>query len=428
MLKGILYFLPCLICLMWSSILLLKKRNRPQNYLLIVLSIGTAYYATYGIAISPSTDYHQMAYLNASCQYIVPVWMIFHLLYIESHLKRSIINSFACFCLFILPCVHASVMAVIYYIMDIDSIATFLEMHDKMMAQGKDFVPEVSAGIEGNMYRIYHFTAEKQFHALCIGLCSCTFIMGIVVMKRFGYKPFAICRFLFSDGEIASGILPILQIMIVILLQCPLMFFGRSFVASCPTFGLIITILQSISIFCMGYVEYLSDDRKITSKSLKNIALVPDTNVTGVGNDEYDDDPVIDINDDEAEEIVVLNDKIESLMNRIEHAFEVDKVYKIPDLTLPMLAERLNTNRTTLATVLKFKYKMTFKDYLTLCRIEKAKRYMIAHPDEVMEVVAENCGFAGASNFSHKFKDEVGLSPKSWLQNQLNENRTKKNG
>ena len=79
---------------------------------------------------------------------------------------------------------------------------------------------------------------------------------------------------------------------------------------------------------------------------------------------------------------------------------------------------------TTLTTILKYRYKMTFKEYLVHCRIEKAKAYMLSHPDEVMETVADECGFGCSSNFSHKFKDEVGESPKAWLHARLAERRS----
>lgn len=429
MLKDILYFMPCIVCLMWSMILALKKRNRPQNYLLTVLSMGTVYYAAYAIAISPSTDYSQMAYLMALCQYLVPVWMIIHLLFVESHLKAKLLNNFARFCFFIPVCVHGSIMSVVYYMIDMKRIASYLEMDNNIRMQGLKFFPNVPEGFEDEIYRIYHFTAEKEFHGLCLFLCICTFAMGIIVMKRLGYKPMDVTRFVFKKGEIPSGIMPSYLIMLVILLQCPLMLFGRSYMVSCPRLALCITLLEAICIFCMGYVEYLSDGRTISIYSLKNMDLMPGVVHTDVHSDITDDDDelrTIEINDDEAEEIIILSDKITSLMDRLQKAFEEDKVYKKADLTLPMLAEMLNTNRTTLATVLKFKYKMTFKEYLAQCRIEMAKRYMLSHPDDVMELVADSCGFAGASSFSHKFKDEVGVSPKVWLQNQLIENRTNK--
>jgi len=430
MLKDLLYFMPCIVCLMWSLILILKKRNRPQNYLLIILSMGTIYYAAYAIAISPSTDYNQMAYLNALCQYLVPVWMIFHLMYVESHLKLRIMSNFSRFSMFILPCVHASIMTIIYYLMDFKSIAAYLDVDDDIHINGVEFLHGVPNGFDDDLFKAYHLTAEKEFHVLCLILCVCTFIMAIIVSKRLGYKRFQICNFLFKKGEISSGIIPSVLLQIVILLQCPLMILGRAYLVNNPRLAMSLTILEAIAIFCMGYVEYLSDGRTISRQSLKNMDLIP-----GGSNEGYsipqttveDELKPIEINEEEADEIVILSDKIVSLMDRIQKAFEEDKVYQNPELTLQMLAEMLNTNRTTLATVLKFKYKKTFKEYLAECRIEKAKRYMLAHPDDVMEVVAESCGFMGASNFSHKFKDEVGMSPKAWLQNKLMEDRVNRN-
>ena len=412
---------------MWSMLLVLKKRNRPQNYLLLVVAIGSIYYANYAIAVSPMTDYSQMAYLTAVNEFIVPSWMVCHLLYLESHLKGSILNSVVCFILFVPSIVHAGIMAVVYYMMDFDKIAAFLKAVDEMTANGRDVLREMPSGFEDGMYRMYYVTSELQYHYICLALCLCTFVMACFVMYRQGFKPFGIIRFLFSKGITTPGILTSILLTMVILLQCPLMYFGRSYIITSPYLGLTLTLVESLCIFVMCFVEYMSHSQYVTLKGLSSIRYVQDASVVGTPADGAIFDSLmasnIEISHDEAREISILYDRISTLVTRLQYAFEVDKVYRNPNLTLQMLAEKLNTNRTSLSMALKCRYNMTFKEYLSNWRIEKAKEYMLSHPDEVMESVAEICGFGGSSNFSHKFKDEVGESPKAWLQAKLKEDR-----
>lgn len=427
----VLYFMPCMVCFVWSLLLLLKKRNRPQNYLLIVLLMGTAYYAAYTIAVSPRTNYTQMAYLMAINQFLVPSWMVFQLLYLESHLKATILNSIACFFMFVPLCVHSGIVAVMYYLIGFDNVASFLQALDSTTAMGLDFFANTPKGFEDDVYRLFYTMSEKQFHIICLLHCFCTTVMAAIVMFRQGFKPLGVYQFLKGEGTTTTGIVASVFVILVILLQCPLMLLGRSYIVASPYLGVTITLLESICIFVMSYVEYMSQDSYITLRGLASLTPVASAEVSMAESmDESYDMRLsrsIEINDDEVKEISIISEKITSLMNRVQHAFEVEKVYQNPDLTLQMLAEKLNTNRTTLATALKFKYRMTFKEYLSHCRIEKAKEYMLSHPDEVIEAVADKCGFAGSSNFAHKFKDEVGESPRAWLQARLAENRNKTN-
>lgn len=427
MLTVTLYYLPCLVCLMWTIIILLKKRNRSQNYILAVLGIGFIYYIAFAVYISPSTDYLMMVKLDALCQFMTPLWMVFHMLYVESHLKVPFFNDVMRHCLYIPAFIHGGIMAVVYYMISFDNAAKFLYMYDKATAAKQSFFDNIPEGFTDGIYKLYHFTAIKQFHIICVALCACTFLIGCLVMKRQGYRPSSIIRFLAGQGSLTPGTATSVILMFIILLQCPLMLIGRSFVMNTPVLGLTMSILEALLIFFLGYVEYMSHVKSFTLRNLANGDFFPgstvEKSIEECVKEELAPENPININDDEAEQMIILNARIHNLMERVQKAFEEEKVYKNPDLTLQMLADKLNTNRTTLSNVLKYQYKMTFKEYLAHCRIEKAKEYMLQNPEEVMESIADRCGFGGGSNFSHKFKDEVGVSPKAWLQSQLDEKR-----
>ena len=66
----------------------------------------------------------------------------------------------------------------------------------------------------------------------------------------------------------------------------------------------------------------------------------------------------------------------------------------------------------------KANFSVSFTDYLTQYRIEKAKNLLAAHSSSE---VAELCGFSSQSNFSRVFKESVGTSPTEYRKFLLSE-------
>ncbi|WP_135550329.1 response regulator transcription factor [Paenibacillus cymbidii] len=80
------------------------------------------------------------------------------------------------------------------------------------------------------------------------------------------------------------------------------------------------------------------------------------------------------------------------------------------DLTLQMIAERLNVNYSYLSRIIKKETEKNFKDFLLDYRIEEAKRILIQTDLKSYEV-AYAVGFKDANHFSEIFKKNVGKSP-----------------
>lgn len=66
----------------------------------------------------------------------------------------------------------------------------------------------------------------------------------------------------------------------------------------------------------------------------------------------------------------------------------------------------------------KSNFSVSFTDYLTQYRVEKAKQLLASHSSSE---VAELCGFSSQSNFSRVFKEAVGISPTEYRKFLLSE-------
>ena len=92
--------------------------------------------------------------------------------------------------------------------------------------------------------------------------------------------------------------------------------------------------------------------------------------------------------------------------------------YTHPGLTIGDLAASLCTNRTYLAGYIKATYRSTFREWISMLRIEFAKRLMAEHPEMTIGGVSEASGFLSLSHFSKIFTEKEGIPPTKWKRSQ----------
>ena len=80
------------------------------------------------------------------------------------------------------------------------------------------------------------------------------------------------------------------------------------------------------------------------------------------------------------------------------------------DLSLEDAAEHVNLSVGYLSNYFKQKMGMTFVDYLTKLRIEKAKE-LLMHTNEKIYKVAEQVGYQNSQYFVTIFKKKTGVTP-----------------
>lgn len=80
-------------------------------------------------------------------------------------------------------------------------------------------------------------------------------------------------------------------------------------------------------------------------------------------------------------------------------------------ITLSKLCRECSVSQTTANRIFRKHTGMSFLEYLTLKRIERAQELLRKQPDSLIKSVAVECGFSDPLYFSKVFKNAVGCSP-----------------
>lgn len=85
-----------------------------------------------------------------------------------------------------------------------------------------------------------------------------------------------------------------------------------------------------------------------------------------------------------------------------------------PGLTIEELAEELGTNRTYLADYIKTTYHTSFREWITMLRLEYAKSMLVKHPEQTVSWISEASGFLSQSHFTRIFTEKESCTPARW--------------
>jgi AraC-like DNA-binding protein/tetratricopeptide (TPR) repeat protein len=113
------------------------------------------------------------------------------------------------------------------------------------------------------------------------------------------------------------------------------------------------------------------------------------------------------------------DDKTADIIEKINQLFEIEKIYKSPDLSLTKIAEILNTNREYLSQIFNQTMGTKFSDYITSYRVEEAKILLDNEAKKkshhlTMLAIANEVGYKNTSTFNPAFKKYTGLTPSEY--------------
>lgn len=420
---GVLYFLPCFLCVVWTFIYIFRVKNITQKMMLALLLLCTFYFATYAFYISPQTDYHVMAILD---MFNVPVALIVlavDLVFVWTHQTRRMIDSRFTFSAYIPAFVLSTINFVLVYLIGVDNTAQF--------AKAVDFYQEFPPGYDDPIYSVYfHFNMRALNYILLVYLLVIVYSC-IRMMRLNGYKPGDVFRFFFAAAESKPvRVVCVLNIAVLVLLipMVPVCGLGRTYLINHPAQGCVLTLLLSVTIFCLCYVEYMIDLPTFSLSSLANVSIgshqpalsqeaaAEPAPVAVVPADALDEEEP-----DVAQPLMIRNEEQERVESALRLAFDERRVFLDPNLSIIDLASQLNTNRTTLSSVVSQTYGVNFRQLVARYRIEFAKRFMQDNPEAKQEEIAMECGFVTAQAFNQKFKELVGEAPRMWMVKKTNE-------
>lgn len=414
MFSTIIYFLPCLVSLLWFLRYISRNKSERQTLFMVNLALYAFYFATFALYISPSTDYKSMVYMDAVNIPVILVLLAVVVLYLHFHYKNVRFKG-AQTVLLIPAIITGTIVNLLYYIIGFDNAAKLIELTDK----GEPIPAEYMTDI----YRMYNFFAEP-FVNVCAGVFNVAiFTMGILIVRKEGYRFGDLSRFLFCGMSLGRSGLVATLTMLVFALLLPMLLMGRRFMFHHEYIGMTMSATVAFVLHCMSYVEFYSSQSRIVC--LHDLLFLQtekskEERVDGIINNGNDGDKDV----DEGAEV-----KIDSIVNRrkteqekkLRQLFEVDKIYLDESLTSCSVADMLGISRTSISSLVASTYGMTFREVVAHYRIEHVKQFMLSNPTATQETAASMSGFKTAQYLNHKFKEMEGKTPSMWLAMHGNE-------
>lgn len=104
---------------------------------------------------------------------------------------------------------------------------------------------------------------------------------------------------------------------------------------------------------------------------------------------------------------------------KIKQLFEIEHIYKNPELTLTDLTNLLHTNRNIVSKVINQEFEMNFNDFVNKKRVEAVieKLKKGDHRRNTLLGIALDCGFNSKTTFNRAFKKHIGITPKQFIAN-----------
>lgn len=413
------YFLPCLLCIVWTFIYSFKVKTLTQKFMLKLILLSISYFTAYAFYISPWTNYRIMAWLDMFNAPVILLMLAIDLIFVSLHEGRKFLDSRRHYLLYVPALALSSVNFFIFYLVGVDEIARFAEALDRYCAYPPGFE-------DSNIHLYYQFNVQTLNYVM---LAYVLFIIYWCIKLSYskGYRLGDVFRFFFCAHESTpTRVVCFLNVVTLLLLSSlvPIGGLGRSYLLNHPAVGCTLTLLLSVTLFCLAYVEYMIELPRFTLASLSHVSFAshgpapaPEAPVRKTVEEAVDEADAEDV------EVVatmpaVRSEEFDRISAALRKAIEEERVYVDPNLSIVSLAARLQTNRTTLAQVIGQAYGVNFRQLMARYRIEAAKRYMLEKPEAKQDEVALECGFLTAQTFNQKFKELVGEAPRMWIVKQ----------
>lgn len=411
MFTTLIFFLPCLVTLLWLFIFALKKKTYRQRFFSWMLVVETFYFATYAVYVYPHADYDLMVKMDAVCIPLILVMLSMMMIYLRMHKEGNKYNPLYLF-LFAPAALFAGIVWLLYYVLGFDYTARLAEAFDN---------GTLSAEFDNQLTRIYGF-----FVIDAISIVITIYFLQIVwqccsLLKAGGYRFGNVTRFFFSGLQSSpSRVIAVLYIALCLLIM-PLNSMGRTWMMYHAVLSGIVAVLLAIVKHFICHVEFYSHSKLVTFNTLTHV--MPEEEIV-LQEEEVEEEIIAEKAAKAAEsstsEVGDLPNnagtiKSDLLLEKFQRLLEVDKIYRDDSINMSTIAEQLEVGRTTLSNMVNMHYGMPFRDLLNHYRIEAAKQYLLENPAATQEEVALECGFKDASSLNRKFKELEGETPLMWL-------------
>lgn len=174
--------------------------------------------------------------------------------------------------------------------------------------------------------------------------------------------------------------------------------------------GILVLIILIMIIVFADYLKIKKKNRLLFSRTLE---LTKTEQLKDRKEDELLDNPA----DEQKQEYTP--DK--ELQKKLEIIMKKQKPYCNCDLTIDMLADMLNTNRTYLSRLINETCKCNFNTWLNRYRVKEARLLLIQgkYNDYSIEGIGKEVGFNSKTTFFRVFKEQTGITPSYFRENAI---------
>lgn len=111
-------------------------------------------------------------------------------------------------------------------------------------------------------------------------------------------------------------------------------------------------------------------------------------------------------------------DEIQQLQKRLKFFIQEEAIYKSPDLSLKILAEKINTTPNNLSWLLNQIYQKSFYDYINTYRVQDVLESIDRelHRKQTLLAIAFDAGFNSKSTFNKAFKNVTSQTPSAYIK------------
>lgn len=286
-----------------------------------------------------------------------------------------------------------------------------------------DYFQQIRLGVSVSFFEqsvpqlVYYYTSFVLYYALMLLELFITIWYLLKTLKGNDFSIKLLGGFL--RGQEVGNINAMCLILIAVMLTCSLrVLAGTSFMHQHLLLSGISTTMIAMLLFLAAYIGLYFEGIPVSFKSFAMpLTPVPDTKFSPGA-------VFIDASQERAEAIDELKDELSvsrELAEKLQNYFEQDKAYLNPELSVDLVAAEIGTNRTYVSVFVNQQYNLTFRAFINDRRIKAAKTLLMNEPQCTLEEISSRCGFQSLSQFSRKFKEIVGSTPREW-QSSINLN------
>ena len=464
----VLLFSPALVCCILVLNLWFSRRNETQSALMRLLAMGVVYFVAYALYLSPEANYRWMCSIDVIVEPFILVLLGSAMAYVYRHYKGRALRPSRIYLFYMAAVVQATSLWTAYYLVGFDNVVRFFELFDKARTASpeRDVFKVLPAIYDTPLYRFFHFVDIVQI-SLLVGVMGVSIIvLCLLNLRSCGWRFGDLWRFWFRDFRTTTRRCVSYLMLLFLLTVSPLVLSGRTAVMNMPALSITMSVIISILLFCISYVEMFSRRREFTLRQLVNVqpyrafptgsdpvAMAGDAEsspsslsgelrgavgaMAGAADAITDDTDTVTSGEAVPQSPTAVASgtaggategfvgsvpptqaRRQALMQQLHRVMEEERVYLDRDLRIDQLAARLNTNRNKITVLMQQMYGMSFRELINCRRVEAARQYLLEHPEATNDEVAWESGFADPSTFFRRFKDATGQTPRQWLLSQ----------